>query len=103
MSKLVVLAVLVSTLRVMDTAPAPPPTPFGMAPRLLHAWGSYGEGEGQFIYVADLAVDRRGDVYALDPNRSLIRKYDSSGTILLEWGSRGDGSGQFRNPVALGV
>ncbi len=87
MLKCVLLAVLVTTVRVLPTPPPQSPTPFGLAPRLLHKWGSYGEGPGQFIYVADLAVDRRGDVYVLDENRGLIRKFASDGTLLLEWGA----------------
>ena len=98
-------AFLVAEARVMvsHAAPPEPAAEFGTAPRLLFKWGSYGKGPGQFIYIPDIAVDGRGDVYAIDSNDCRIQKFSSQGKFLLEWGTCGEGPGQLRNPVGVAV
>jgi DNA-binding beta-propeller fold protein YncE len=97
------IACLLADVRVIPTPEPEPLQLHGTAPRSLLNWGSYGEGPGQFIHIADIAVDRGGDVYVLDANRSLIRKYSSQGQLLLEWGARGEQPGQLQGPVNLTV
>jgi sugar lactone lactonase YvrE len=58
-------------------------------------WG----GEGEIGYPVDVAVDAVGDVYLIDQNDFLVRKYDSSGTLKTAWG----GDGVFPGPTSLAV
>ena len=61
--------------------------------------GSMGEEDGQFSYLASIAVDADGNVYAGDSyrsgNESRIQKFDSDGNFVRAFGSYGNGDGQF--------
>lgn len=57
-------------------------------------WGSYGARPGQFTRVVDVATDRVGNVYAIDP-RDRVEKFTSRGDFILQWGTRGNGKGEF--------
>jgi DNA-binding beta-propeller fold protein YncE len=58
-------------------------------------WGSKGTDDGQFLSPVGVAVDRQGNVYAIDDSRDDIQKFDNTGTFLLKWGKHGSGDGQF--------
>lgn len=58
------------------------------------AWGSEGEGEGQFREPWGIAVAPDGSVYVADSWNHRIQKFDPEGRFLLGWGSFGDTGGQ---------
>lgn len=68
--------------------------------KLLTMWGSYGNGDGQFMFriprghFGDIAVDGQGNVYVTDANQR-VQKFDGDGRFLTKWGSPGTGDGQF--------
>jgi len=68
--------------------------------KLLAMWGSYGDGDGQFVFRVEpdhfgaVAIDGAGNMYVTDYN-SRVQKFDQNGTFLLKWGSPGNGEGQF--------
>ena len=48
-----------------------------------------------------IAIDSIDNIYVVDSGNSLIKKFDSTGKLLLSWGSFGSGNGQFRNPSGI--
>src|SRR5262249_13536918 len=73
-------------------------------------WGSYGTGDGQFIFPLGVAVNSAGQVYVLDFGYSLspnpiyrIEKFDANGNFITTWGSYGSGDGQFNQPFGVAV
>jgi DNA-binding beta-propeller fold protein YncE len=48
----------------------------------LLAWGSEGEGEGQFLAAGGIAVGPEGAIYVSDERRSDIQKFDAEGHFL---------------------
>jgi outer membrane protein assembly factor BamB len=61
----------------------------------LHAWGSFGAEDGQFISPIDIAVDAQGNVFVDDDKREDIQKFAADGTFLLSFGGSGHGPGQL--------
>jgi len=67
------------------------------------AFGGAGHGDGQFIYVTDVAVSGRY-VYASDfGGDDRVQQFDSEGRFIRKWGGTGEEPGQFRRPQALAV
>jgi DNA-binding beta-propeller fold protein YncE len=66
-------------------------------------WGEEGNGNGQFSFPSDPAVDADGNVYVADVGNNRIQKFTSGGTFLTKWGSLGGGDGQFRSPKGTAV
>ena len=67
------------------------------------AWGTAGNGQGQFTSAALLAVGPDGSVYVADTGNNRVQKFTSDGAFLTTWGSAGAGAGQFNNPFAVAV
>lgn len=58
-------------------------------------WGSFGEGDGQFIVPYGICVDKNGCVYVADAWNCRVQKFSADGEFLLKWGSYGSEDGQF--------
>ncbi len=69
----------------------------------LGEFGSGGEGEGQFVWPAAVAVDRDENVYVADEWLNRILIYDKDGKFLRSWGERGSGDGELNGPAGLAV
>lgn len=95
--------ILLVSVHVPVGSASEPPKAHGAAPRLLDRWGSYGEGPDQFIHVADIDLDREGNVFVLDSIRRLIRKYSPQGRPLHEFGIQGEVPSTAGNPAYLAV
>jgi len=67
------------------------------------AWGSFGNGTGQFHIPTGVAIDSSGNVYVADTGNDRIEKFTSTGTFILQWGSSGTGPGQFNKPWGVAV
>jgi DNA-binding beta-propeller fold protein YncE len=48
----------------------------------LRAWGSKGEGDGQFIAAGGIAIDPDGVVYVSDERRGDVQRFDADGRFL---------------------
>ena len=56
-------------------------------------FGSFGDGEGQFIWPAGMAVDSRGTVYVSDGWLNRVSVFDKDGNLLCCWDAVQDGDG----------
>ena len=71
------------------------------APRVFT--GGAGSGPGLFDNIMDLAVDGKGNIYAVDMANNRVQKFDSRGRYLLSWGRRGKLPGEFNEPRGIAV
>jgi DNA-binding beta-propeller fold protein YncE len=70
--------------------------------RELLRFGSYGTGQGEFIYPTDIAFGPDGRVYVGEyGGNDRIQVFDSGGSYLFEFGALGSEPGQFNRPQAL--
>jgi sugar lactone lactonase YvrE len=63
--------------------------------RFLMAWGSTGDGDGQFRDPHALAMDSQGRLFVGDRGNSRIQIFDQNGTHLATWHQFGRPSGLF--------
>lgn len=83
------------------TTTAPPVEPCGT---FLTAWGTSGNGPGQFIGPRGVAVDRRnGNVYVTDGGSNRVQWFDRDGVFLGQWGTTGTGDGGFLGVLGVAV
>lgn len=76
----------------------------GLDGNLVHqvtAWGSTGDGNGQFELPNGIATDALGNVYVLEWDR--VQKFTSNGQFVTKWGTQGDGNGQFEAASGITV
>ena len=64
-------------------------------------FGSYGSGDGQFVWPTALAFDSHDRLYLADEHNHRITVFDKSGTYLSSWGVRGADDGQLNAPSGL--
>ncbi|HEV2192761.1 MAG TPA: hypothetical protein VGR54_03975 [Nitrosopumilaceae archaeon] len=68
-------------------------------PKLLTIFGS---GDNvNFKNPRAIAIDSIDNIYVVDSGNSQIKKFNSTGKLLLSWGSFGSATGQFRNPSGI--
>ena len=56
-----------------------------------------------FTAPTGIAIDSSGDFYVVDSGNSQVKKFDSSGKLLLSWGNLGSGNGQLLHPNGIFV
>ena len=56
---------------------------------------------GEFVYLAGLALDQEGNLYASDEWLHRITVFDNDGNLLTTWGENGDEAGQLNGPTGL--
>ncbi len=76
---------------------------FGPDRAFLTAWGSEGDGDGQFLKPSSVAIDADGVVYVSDEGRGDVQRFDSDGELLGIIGSHGTGDGQFWTPTGVTI
>ncbi len=69
----------------------------------LGAWGSEGDGDGQFVRAIGIAVDDDGLVHVTDDERPEVQVFTSDGTFVRSFGEGGDGPGQFLHATGIDV
>ncbi len=69
----------------------------------LGAWGSKGNGAGEFVQPKGVAVAQDGTVYVVDGTNGRVQYFTAEGKYLGHWGSIGEGNGQFFGPEHVSV
>ena len=69
----------------------------------MRQWGHLGTASGDFFAPNGLAIDRDGNVYAVDFGVNRVQVFRPDGTYMTEWGSTGSGDGQFKGARAVAV
>ena len=64
-------------------------------------FGSFGPGEGQFIWPRSIAMDSDTNLYVSDEQLHRISVFERSGTFLGSWGSPGTAEGELNGPSGL--
>ena len=64
-------------------------------------FGSHGEGDGQFVWPAAIALDPEGNVYVADEWLNRITIFDRDGQFLSWWGRQGSGDGELDRPAGM--
>jgi DNA-binding beta-propeller fold protein YncE len=64
-------------------------------------FGSYGTGDGQFIWPTAIAVDREGYVYVSSESEHRVQKFSPTGQFVGKWGTPGDGDGELAGPAGM--
>jgi DNA-binding beta-propeller fold protein YncE len=69
--------------------------------QFLGQYGSFGRGDGQFVWPRSIALDRAGNVYACDDHLNRISVFGPDDAFLCSWGESGSGEGQLSGPSGL--
>lgn len=69
--------------------------------RRIGEGGSYGRGDGQFIWPASIALDKTGLVYVSDEHLDRISVYSSDGKFQCQWGVSGCNKGSLGGPAGI--
>ena len=67
----------------------------------IKEFGETGNGRGQLIWPAGLALDSGDNIFVSDEWMNRINVYDTEGNLLREWGTVGTGDGEFDGPSGL--
>ena len=67
----------------------------------IKEFGENGNGRGQLIWPAGLALDAADNIYVSDEWMNRINVYDAEGNLLRDWGTVGSGPGEFDGPSGL--
>ncbi len=66
-------------------------------------FGSYGEGDGEFVWISCIAEDSRGRLFITDEYASRVSVFDLDGKFLSSWGVAGSGEGCMDGPSGIAI
>ena len=64
-------------------------------------FGSYGEGDGQFVWLTSGAKDSEGRIFLTDEYLHRITTFDADGNFLRVWGTHGSAEGELDGPCGI--
>ena len=64
-------------------------------------FSKYGDGNGELIWPAGIAVDSQEHVFITDEWLNRVSVFDREGNFLNQWGATGTGDGQFDGPSGI--
>ncbi|ETW92749.1 MAG: hypothetical protein ETSY1_42330 [Candidatus Entotheonella factor] len=67
----------------------------------LQQIGSYGSGDGQFIWPVQLVTNAEGDIFVSDEATHRITRFSSGGEFVAKWGREGEAEGEFHGPTGI--
>lgn len=91
------------TISADRTAPKIGAGPLPGAFSYAEAFGSSGSGNGQLDHPADVAVDSKGNVWALDKGNNRIEEFSEKGEFVKTVGSSGGTGGKLSAPAGLAI
>jgi DNA-binding beta-propeller fold protein YncE len=62
-----------------------------------------GDGRGELIWPAGLALDSQENVYVTDEWFNRVSIFDKSGNFLRDWGTAGSGDGELNRPSGIAI
>jgi len=62
-----------------------------------------GDENYMFSYPADIDSDSEGNIYVLDYQDCVVRKYDPHGKFATQFGRKGQGPGEFTSPYSMTI
>ena len=69
----------------------------------IDEWKEAPGGADLFSYPTGIDVDAEGNVYVVDNEAHLVRKFTATGEPIDIWGGSGAGEGQFTNPIDIAI
>ena len=63
--------------------------------------GSFGYGDGQFVWPVQLVTNPGGDIFVSDEATHRITQFSPDGEFVAKWGSAGDADGEFNGPTGI--
>ena len=69
----------------------------------LGDFGSYGSGDGQFVWPTALAFDSEDNLYLADEYNHRVTVLDKSGNFQWKWGVHGCGEGELNGPSGIAL
>ena len=76
---------------------------FTLNEEYITEFGSYGEGDGQFIWPTSCDLDAQGNLYVADEWQNKISIFDKDGEYLGKWGNTGTGDGELNHPAGIAI
>ena len=76
-------------------------TMYGLDSEYFGQFGSFGEGDGQFVWPTAIAVDSLGQVYIADEYTHRVVEFDPTGEFVASWGVHGARPGELDSPSGL--
>ena len=70
---------------------------------LVTEFGTYGEGDGQFIWASGIALDRDENIYICDEWLNRVSIFDRDGEFQGKWGVSGAGDGELDRPTGIAI
>jgi DNA-binding beta-propeller fold protein YncE len=70
---------------------------------IIVEFGHRGEGEGEFVWPAGVAVDSQQNVFVTDEWLNRVNVYTANGEYLRTFGTSGNGDGQFNRPSGIAI
>ena len=67
----------------------------------LKSIGSYGSGDGEFLWPVQIITNDDGDIFVSDEASNRITRFNEAGEFVSKWGTAGDGEGQFDGPTGI--
>ena len=64
-------------------------------------FSKYGDGAGELIWPAGIAVDEQTNVYVTDEWLNRVSIFDKDGAFLSQWGGPGEEEGEFNGPSGI--
>ena len=71
------------------------------AEEFLGEFGRSGDGDGEFIWPAGIALDAQDRVYVTDEWLNRVCVFDRAGNLLRQWGQPGSGPGEMDGPCGI--
>jgi DNA-binding beta-propeller fold protein YncE len=63
--------------------------------------GSYGSGDGQFVWPVQLIANAEGDLFVSDEATHRITRFSPEGDFIAKWGIAGEADGEFDGPTGI--